>query len=70
MRYLIWDNIYCMPISCQPDDGYTLSEALARYTRETRETMALFNVPKKEANSYFSVIEWDRHGFGKKVHPT
>ena len=33
MKYIIENEDY-IPLSCQPEDGYSLSEAVARYNRE------------------------------------
>lgn len=56
MRYFVWDENVPMPISCQPDEGYTLTEAIARYNREVNQLMRLFpDATRKEIESDFTV---------------
>jgi hypothetical protein len=50
-RYCICDN-NGIPIGCQPEKGYTMTQAIERYNREVDEDVRLFSerfgVTKKE----------------------
>lgn len=56
MRYFVWQEDVPMPIANQPEEGYTLTEAVARYNREINTLMRLFpNRTRKEIESGYTI---------------
>ena len=56
MRYFVWQEDVPMPIANQPEEGYTLSQAVARYNREINSLMKLFpNTTRKEIESGYTI---------------
>lgn len=56
MRYYVTDY-NGIPLASQPEEGYTLTEAIARQDREVKEAMRLFNMTYKEADHDFGVVD-------------
>lgn len=52
MRYYVTDE-NGIPLHSQPDEGYTLAEAIQRHARE----VVFSGLPEKEADRFFRVVD-------------
>jgi len=57
-RFYVTDDNY-IPISNQPQDGYTKLKAIERAQREAEQDSKLFNIPMKDAVKSYHIMDAD-----------